>query len=410
MHNAMRRAGWMLAGVCAAATPAYAVGPADNLLLRVGAGMRYEDNVFRQPDGVQTAAPDGSLGRSDTIYTYSAGGSYSVPIGRQRISLSADFNQTRYQQFNNLDFDGEDLRALWKWELGPLLNGDAGITRARYQPGFVTLTNQGNTVIGAGPNVRTSTQEFVTANLPFHANWAANAGMTETRTKNSDLANTVSDNTTRSQTGGLRYISGRQNYVGVQGTWSETDFTTPQVIGGVTFDNSYDTTTYAVVASMETGGASRVTGNLGHTERTQKQAGRPNFSGMTGSLLFNWAVSGLTTVNALVSHELAPASDLTLAGSKTTSFALLPTYAATGQITVLGNFQYQIRDFSASPIPTLGGPAREDRVSLAGLSVVYNPLRTLFINLSYQHERRNSTLAPYDYGANIYFVNAQWTF
>jgi exopolysaccharide biosynthesis operon protein EpsL len=414
-YGNMNKSAWqaIVAGLlCAtvAADGAWAAFGNDNLQLRAGANLRYDDNVFKQPDGVQTVAPDGSRGRSDTIRTLSAGISYVIPVSRQQFSLSADLNQTHYTKFSSQDFDGQDIRGLWRWEAGRLLNGEAGFSRARYQPGFANLTTPTPNVIGAGPNVRTTNQTFFTANYPFHANWLANVGLTDARYTNSNPADKIGDNDTSTRTYGLRYVSGLQNYVGVQGTNSETEFTTPQAVGAALIDNSFDQNTYTVVAGWAPGAASMVSGSIGRTNRDFHQPGRQSFGGTVASLLLNWRPTGKTALNVELSQDLSAANDLTTAGAKTRTFAFLPTWSATAKINVLGNYRRQERDYSTSAFAVTGGTAREDITTSLGLNVVYTPIRNVLLNMGAQNERRTSSVPGLDFDAMVYSAVLQVTF
>jgi hypothetical protein len=188
MHRICRLIGSALI-MCHVSPYAWGAFGTDNLQVRAGTGLRFENNVFRTPGGTMTPAPDGTPGRSDTVTTVNAGVSYTLPVSRQNFVLSADVNQSRHTKFSNLDFNGQDLRAVWKWEAGRWLNGDVGYYRSRYQPGFSNFTQPGfvNT-IGRVPTTRTTSQKFFTANYPFHANWVANIGVTDATTTSSNPA------------------------------------------------------------------------------------------------------------------------------------------------------------------------------------------------------------------------------
>jgi exopolysaccharide biosynthesis operon protein EpsL len=401
---------WALCGSIVV-TPAWGAFGNDNLQLRAGAHLRYEDNVQRLPDGVSAVTPGGSLSRSDVIRTLNAGISYAVPVSRQQFLFSLDLNQTHYAKFSNLDFDGQDVRGTWRWELGRFLTGEAGLIRTKYQPGFANIVTPTVTpsIIGAGPNVRTSTQQFFTANYPFHANFAANVSLNEGRFTNSDAANKIGDNDTSTRSVGLRYISPLQNYVGIQATTGETRFTTLQAVGGRLFDNSYDQNTLALVAGWAPGAASMLTGSVGRTTRDFHQPGRGQTHGTVASLLFNWRPTGRTTLNLELSQDLSPPNDIITAGSQARTFAILPSWSATGKTTVLGNFRRQVRDYTTAVFAVPGG-AREDTLTNFGAAVVYIPIRNVLVNVGVQHEKRESTAPGFDFNANIYSATVQWSF
>lgn len=382
---------------------AWAAFGSENLQLRVGGGMRHDSNVFRAPDGVQVRAPDGSTGRSDNITMLNAGATIIMPVSRQQFILSADLTQSRYSKFSSLDFDGEDLRGLWRWELGPWLNGDLGVSRSKYLANFATTLNTNR-------NVRTSDLTFFNLNYPFHANWRANFGMTEGEQRNSDVANRLSDSETSTRTAGLQYVSGSNNYVGVQGTTMETRFNNLFTVGGLPFNNSYDQKTVSAVVGYSPTGITRLQGSVGRTRREPHQAGQPEVSGTTGSIVLNWRPTGKTGLTVDYSRDFGPAVDVITASSTARTLTIAPTWAVTSKITLLGTLRRQDRDYTDPTGLVPGGSARRDRINAYGVVAVYVPVDRVSVNLSAQREQRDSNIAGQDYTVNVLSATVQYAF
>jgi exopolysaccharide biosynthesis operon protein EpsL len=382
---------------------AWAAFGTDNIQVRLGGGLRYDSNVFRAPGGADVRAPDGSSGRSDWITTVNAGATVVFPVSRQQFLLSADLNQSRYSKFSHLDFDGQDLRGLWRWELGPWLTGDLGAARSKHLASFATT-------LGVNRNVRTAEQTFFTLNYPFHANWRANFGATEATYANSDPLNRLSDNDTSTRTAGLQYITGAQNYIGVQGTTLETRFKHFLTVGGQTFDNSYDQNSVSAVVGYSPSGLTRVQASVGRTRREPHQPGQPDVSGTTGSLVFNWRPTGKTALTVDYSRDFGPAIDIVTASSAARTLTIAPTWEVTNRITLLGTIRRQERDYTDPTGLVPGGSNRQDKLSAYGLVAVYNPRDRLYVNLSAQHERRDSNVGGQDYTVNVVSATVQWSF
>lgn len=383
---------------------AWAAFGSDNLQLRAGAGLRYDSNVFRAPSGVVVRAPDGSTSRSDNITTLNAGATVVVPVSRQQFLFSADLTQNRYNTHSNLNFDGEDLRGIWRWELGSWLNGDMGVSRSRYLANFATTLNTNR-------NVRTSDVNFFNLNYPFHANWRANFGATETQQRNSDPGNRVSDNDTSSRTYGLQYVTGAGNYVGVQGSTLETRFKNLFTVRGSAFDNSYDQSAVNAVVGYSPSGVSRFQGSVGRTRREPHQAGQPETSGATGSLLFNWRPTGKSGVTIDYSRDFGPAVDVITASSTARTLTIAPTWAVTNRVTLLGTLRRQQRDYTDPTGLVLGGSARRDTINAYGLVALYTPpIEHVVMNFSAQREQRHSNIAGADYEVNILSATLQYSF
>lgn len=394
--------------VCAVVTvllshSAWAAFGNENIQLRVGAGLRYDSNVFRTPSGIQATAPDGSTARSDSITTYNAGATVVLPVSRQQFLFSADLNRARYNRFSNLDFDGQDLRGLWRWELGPWLNGDLGASRSKYLANFATS-------LGTQRNIRTSDQTFFNLNYPFHPNWRVNFGATQATLTNSDPANRVSDNDTSTRNYGLQYTSGANNYVGIQGTTLDTRFKNPLTVGGQVFDNNYDQNSVSAVVGYSPSGITRFQGSVGRTRREPAQAGQRDITGTTGNLLFNWRPTGKTALTIDYSREFGPAVDVVTASSMARTLTIAPSWNVTAKITLLGTLRRQQRDYTDATGLVTGGNARRDTINAYGLVAVYNPIDRVYVNVSAQREERSSNIANQDYTVNVMGATVQYAF
>ena len=373
----------------------------ENLQLRAGAGLRYDSNVFRTPDSAQATAPD--AGRSDSIATYNVGATVVLPVSRQQFLFSADLNRTRYNKFSNLDFDGQDLRGLWRWELGSWLNGDLGASRSKYLANFATS-------LGTQRNIRTADQTFFNLNYPFHANWRVNFGATEATLTNSDPTNRVSDNDTSTRNYGLQYTSGANNYVGIQGTTLETRFKHPFAVGGQSFNNDYDQNSVSAVVGYSPTGITRVQGSVGRTRREPQQPGQADLSGTTGNLLVNWRPTAKTALTIDYSREFGPAVDVITASSTARTLTIAPSWSVTEKITLLGTLRRQQRDYTDATGLVPGGSARRDTLTAYGLVAAYNPINRVFVNVSAQREERSSNIASQDYTVNVIGATVQYAF
>ncbi len=375
----------------------------DNLQLRLGGGLRYDSNVFRLPDGVEGRTQDGKTGRSDFITTVNAGATVIFPVSRQQFFFSGDITQNRYNKFSNLDFDGQDLRGVWRYEFGPLITGDIGASRAKYLSNFATT-------FGTNRNVRTADQTFFTLNYPFHANWRATFGATEASFENSDPANRVSDTDTSTRTGGLQYITGSGNYIGVQGTSIEARYKNLFTLGGRTFDNSYDQNSLSAVVGYSPSAITRLQGSVGRTRRDPLQPGQAETTGTTGSFVFNWRPTGKSSLTVDYSREFGPAFDVVTASSTARTLTIAPTWAVTDKVTLLGTLRRQERDYRDPSGFVVGGTDRRDTIDAYGLVAVYNPINRVFVNVSAQREKRDSNIAGQDYTVNVVGATVQWGF
>lgn len=393
---------WLAGPALAVAAPA--VGAWEYVDLRASTSVRADSNVRRLPDGVTATAPDGSRARSDVISTYGVGASLDLPMSRQRLLLSYDITQSKHATFSNLDFDGEDGRAILYWEVGRLATGQAGVTRTRTQADLADT-------LGGASNLRTSTRKFIDARYPFHANWQLNGGISSTESVNSDTLNRVSDSTTDGVNLELRYVGGAANFLGVRAAYSEASFPNPTVIGGVPIDNGYKQQSYTLVAGYTTGGASSLQMSIGQSRRRSNDSFRGTSTGFTGSLAFNWSPTGATNLSLTAAREFSPAENVTTSGSLSETLEFSAGWKPTATLTVQARVGNKRRNYTLTSGLLAGVPVpRQDDTRTMGLSVSYAAHARLTLSISAQREQRDSSLPGLDYTADIVSAMAQLNF
>ena len=74
----------------------------DVVKFTAGAGVAYDDNVFRLPNGVNPDVRTGSTARGDTIFTLNAGAAVNKDVSRQNFVLGADIVQGLYMEHTDL--------------------------------------------------------------------------------------------------------------------------------------------------------------------------------------------------------------------------------------------------------------------------------------------------------------------
>ncbi len=370
-----------------------AAGAWEYVTLRSSVAIRMEDNVQRLPDGASLTAPDGSTGRSDIIRTFSVGGSLDLPLSRQRLLLSYDINRSEYDKFTNLDFDGDSKLGTLRWELGPKLTGDAGVSQTTNQ------TDLADT-LGRRSNLRTTTQKFFNARYPVLKRWSVGGGVSRTDSTNDDPVNRISDSATDGANLDLRYEPDRGNYLGIRTNRSEVSFPNRPVIGALAANNGYQQDALSVIAGYAPGGATSLQLSVGQTRRTPNQPFLSASTGTTGSLAIAWAPTGKTTVNFNASREFAPAEDITTDNSVIESVLLGVGWRATEKLNARGELSYQKRDFGLiqSPLSLLTGN-RSDVTTFSRLSLNYAAHGKVSLSLSWGQEQRDSTLPGGDYKA-----------
>lgn len=373
----------------------------EHVKARVSASLRNDDNVFRVPDGINVATPDGELRRSDWIYTLGAGVTLEIPVSRQRFAVSYDLTRTRYGHFTNLDFDGFEARATWYWEFGRRASGTAGVSRTETRADFATS-------LGRTPNTLTSTRAYVSGAYPFHAEWQVNWGLSHAQGRNSDALNQVSDNDGTTVFGELRHVTGRGSYVGLQGTYTKVDFINPLVTFAGVLDSSYTQYSLGIVGAYTLGGSSSITAALSQSRREPEASGGTSTSATTGSLALNWQPTGKTTLAVSIARDFSPPENITVSGSVANTYGMVLNWRATAKVSVRAQASWQDRNYLfAANNPAL---RRRDKTNVQSLSATYAVLDKLSLTLSGTREQRDSDLQQAVYRTKGFGVTAELAF
>ena len=373
----------------------------------LGAGVAYDDNVFRLPNGVSTDPRTGSTARGDTIFTLNAGVAVNKDISRQNFALGANVIRGIYTDHGSFDYTLFNFGAVWNWQVGNKLGGTIGYTQNQYPNSFLDVRS-------FTQNIRTIGIAQGSIGYQFLPDWELRAEYNFVDITNGEAVFRLSNQEQNRYTGAVRYRTQFGNLVDL--FYRYTDGTRPNVpdpLPGVLSDRDFEQNDFGInVARWEFSGRSRFSGFVAYTDRSYARFPQRDFSGPTWNLTYIYLPTTSTVVNVSFYRLIGVYTDVTTNYIQTTGININPTWQATGKLGVALIGSYQNRDYKGDPGfgQLVFGERREDNLMLATLSATYAILRTVKGTLYYTWTKRDSNLERFNFTDNTVGLGVEWTF
>lgn len=356
----------------------------------VTASVIHDTNLFRLSSSRDPRLVLGSDSKSDTIKRLEAGLAVDYVVGRQQIILKGGVNQSWYERFNFLNYDGSDARAAWNWQLGNLWQGDLGYTHNQTLTSFTQIQ-------GRLRAIQTQQSAFASAIYKLDPDWRIRAGagwssfdsgLPQRRFFNRDEAHASV---------GIMHVNEANNSLGVEAKRTEARFPGREVTPLSIFDNGYTQTELSAVADWRYTGQSRFQGRLGYTQNRHKQIATRDFNGVTGRLAYDWSVSGKTLVSTALWREVGAIDNVVSTYVVTKGASLGVSWFPASKIFVKGEAAYKWYDYTGE---VSAGPHRKDGIRTISASLGYSPVSNVQLSLDGKVEKRGSNIAFIDYDSS----------
>jgi len=376
----------------------------DKLQLYAEEKLVRDDNVFRLSNSVDPASAIGSTSKGDTYHTTSVGFNFDVPVSRQRFQAAFTRNDTRYQQFTDLDFTGHDSRAVWLWQLGNDLSGRLGYTEALSLASFAYI--QANT-----PDPLKTRQAFLNAAFLVTPRWRLQGGWTGLEQTNGNPAFQTSDIDISSTDATLSYITPSNNSVGLSARVEDGRYPNREFVPGSTLDDAYRQYGAGIVIDWSPSGVSHLTARVDHVSRRYEHLSQSDVDGNTFLAEYDWKPTGKFSLAATLRRDISPYQDIQSSFVLVKGVSLRPKLNVSEKIDVSAVFDYSRWYFLGDPGLVSGGvQGRVDRLLSATATVSYRAARNLTFLVSAQRELRTSNTALADYAFDVVFLTARIAF
>jgi exopolysaccharide biosynthesis operon protein EpsL len=397
----------------AAITAAGALGPTPNALallndrveLFAAEVVTRDDNVFRLSRRVDPTPLLGRASTADTYRTTSFGLNVDLPLSRQRLLGGVAFNRIRYERFQALDLDGHEGRALWRWQLGDPLAGEAGYADRR---ALASLANVQGGIQSSTPNfLRTRNAWFNGAYQPT-PRWRLRAEASRLQQDNSVAERRVNDVRVDGAEFTASYVSRAGNQLGLGVRFADGELPHAQPIGPLAVDNSYRQRHAFALAEWTPTGKSRLKARAGRVSRSYGQLPQRDFDAAMYYVSWEWQPTGKLTLTAIGQRDISATEEINVGFVFARAVALYPSLRLTEKLALTAAFERADREYRGDPGLVLGTVApRTERVNAAALNLAYQPVKPVLLRLAWRRETRASSAAFGDYEANIYSIGAR---
>jgi len=390
---------YLLAGCLAAHLP-LAAQQADSATRPWNVALSQE--VDHRTNALNSA---GAAETSDTVWTTTLSGGVRVPFGRQRAYANGSLTHTRYTDIDGLNGQGYNLGAGLDWETVGNLSGNvqanAGRRQADFNTGISTLTLKNN-------------ESYNELNARALLGGVGLLGIEATlgyrRVDFSAPEFSAREYVQNSASAGVIYKPSSALSLGTGLSVQYSDYDVP-AFGQTVPDTSTRRDLY-VTAQWAATGASNLGTRLNFGKTDYQRPNANDFSGVTGSVYWQWRPTGRTSLTTALSRDTGQESGFqrltngdrtrltaTDFSRVTNLFSLSADYDLTGKIVLTGRLGYAQRNL----VDSLTNATGKDNTTTATLGARWLATRIITVGCNIGHETRSASgFGSYDYsGSNF---------
>lgn len=358
---------------------------ADTLQWHSATRIEHDTNVLRTPVAV-----------SDEVGVLTAGIRLDKRYSLQRFTLDAEAAAYRFRNLSGLDYRTVNYRAAWDFKVTPRVQGTASAERRQYRD----ITDASDA--GSPAARRTERNELLEAAWLAGGGWRALAGVERASSASDDPRSIEASPRVSSARAGAGYEFASGSLVTLQWRRGEGEYRNGL---GPDFRETEPFASLRWPVSART----TVQARVGRLSRRHDDATERDFRGGVGRASVEWAYSPKTRVEAGLSRDLG---SYELAGGghvRGWRWYVEPSWQPTAKTTVRLRLAREARDWH--PVSAVAPDAgREDRTRWAALTLEWLPVRLLTLTASVRGERRESTLAAFDFHTTVYALGARFDF
>lgn len=375
-------------------------GAGDALTPFVGITYAHDNNLLRVPDG----HPGYENTRADSSRRAEAGVLFDKSYGRQHFLGQAKITKVAFSHFDQLDYDGKDYSATWRWQTVNHLEGSLGSSYSKVLAPYSDF-------VTSERNLRTHERHFFDGGWRLHPSWRIRAGASRSEFSYELLSQRFNNRTEDAYETGLDYLAKSGSTVGFQLRRVEGKYPFRRSVGSSVFDDSFEQDELKLRVLWRASGSTTVQFLGGHAKRKNAANALADSSGTNARLTADWAPRGKLRVNGALWREFAAVESALASYSLNTGASLGAAYTATAKVRLDGSLRYDKRDFNGL-LASSNGLDLTDTTRYANLSASYAPVGNVQLSVSAFHDRRSgSPLFSYrGYRASGFAFNANAQF
>lgn len=356
------------------------------LQLRAGLGLEHDSNVLRTPNAT-----------ADQAVVATVGGRLDKRYSLQRLTLDVEGTHHRYRDLDGLDYTTLSYRGAWDLRLTPRFRALLS-TEQRQWRDVLDVSSGGIRI-----DRRTERKQMVEGTFEASGGWLAQAGLTHTRIRSDESRALEASPDVSSARVGAGYAFGAGTVLMAQVRRGQGHYA--NALAGPDFRE----TEAALVLHWPGPEGSTADVSVGHLRRRHDGDATRDFSGPVASGRLGWQLTAKTRLEGGLARDLG--SYEFNGGGHVSGWRvyLEPRWDITAKTSLRLRAQHETRDWhvASTASPDLG---RNDTLDVAALTLQWQPQRPLTLVLSLRHERRDSSLAAYDFRARIVGLLARLDF
>ena len=373
----------------------------DPLMFRASYATQTDSNLFRLPPDANTQATIGKSSAAEQIGITTLGMGFTTRQSLQQFEFNVDLVNNHYQNFDYLSFVANNYNAAWRWSLTPRFTGSLSATRNETLNSFADFQGFQQR------NLRVDTVNSLDTAYEIHGPWRLVAGLSNSRQAN-DLAVTAgSDYNNTSANLGLRHVFGSGSTATYSARLNNGSYLNRTVPSAALQDNAYKQFDHDLRLRWVPGSGSTADANITFINRSHPNYPQRDYSGVNTGASVNWSLSGKTSLTANYSHVLEAYATSNTNYKQSDKMTVAPVWQISTKTLLRLQYQWSQEDYLGSPT-TVAASTRRDTLSDTSLTFSWQPLQRLNLAASLQKLSRNSNLAGLDYGADLFYVSAQY--
>lgn len=364
----------------------------------------YDSNLFRLQNDQEAYAVLGTTDTAESYYTLAAGMDANLRVSRQVIRAHAEYNQTWFDQYSRLDYDGRDAYLKWDWLVGSVVKGDVGVAETLTQASYANVKQPVSNLI------RTRRSFFHTA-VGLDDPWLVKFGAERIDTDNDASTLREQDATVDTVNAGVQFRSGKGSTVELISQRSDGQYPNRQIVGLAPIDNGYLQWDNGVAVAWALTAETKVSGRLNYTKRSYSEVPQRDFSGLTGLLSMDWIVTDKTALRTLIHRDIGAIENDTASYTLNQGIALGVDWKPTAKLVFNAELRHDDISYDGDPGFVLSSvPAREDQLTTLQTGVQYSVLQNTMLGLVLKRGIRDSSEVFSSYTYSSALVNLRSEF
>jgi exopolysaccharide biosynthesis operon protein EpsL len=387
----------LAAALCASQALA---GPDDALHLYGGLGYGHDDNLLRIPDG----APAFGNQRGDSWLQAEAGLLFDHTYSRQRISAQARLTKVKFDHFQQLDYDGQDLQGKWNWQVGNHWAGTLGATYNQTLAPYTDLPSDQR-------NLRRQRRAHVDAGWRFHPGYRVRAGASTDKYSYELALQRFNDHTEDALEAGVDYLPASGSEIGVVARKVQGSYPNRRRFGNQLLNGDYDQDELKARVLWIAGGNTTLQALAGWVKRRQPALG-DDTSGFLGRVSADYKPSGTLSYTAAAWRDFAPIESTVVNYTLNKGANVGAAWQLSAKLKLDASASYEQRSYNARQLAIAARGGLDDSIRAASVRATWAPRQAIALSAALAHQARSGAplLGTAKFSSNSIMLNASAQF